>query len=420
MHIENRATFRGLFLALWLVLLFYSNFFISVISPYLDGKLYFLFLQSLDFLVMIMAFGLVTLTRIRAYWRVAYVRYFYWGSLLVTLYYFFGIAVNGFRDATIYYRMLCYPFFMGVVGYWLGEKYSFQRALQIFLFLSLGVVVYVYIEFFWAESLYEVINAAKFYSLKSGDDSFSLEALLRSRERRLLNLEYFSDILIHKVAGPTFNYPSTSYLVSFAFLFSVIRGAKILSLIFMSAIFILSTKAGILCVCFVVFFGFYIKRVNVAPKKVVVLASVLVVIAMMLVMNSYNNIHYYSLMSSIYNISGNFMGKGIGWGGSVTVDRVVTWEYNMLVGDSGLAIVLNMLGIVGLGLYWIYFMVSREMLIRFSLTKDRQIFMLLVMTLAVLANSVIQELAIGPYAIGICLFFLMIKVSNSNSRRVVS
>ena len=42
------------------------------------------------------------------------------------------------------------------------------------------------------------------------------------------------------------------------------------------------------------------------------------------------------------------------------------------------------------------------------------------MTLAVLANSVIQELAIGPYAIGICLFFLMIKVSNSNSRRVVS
>lgn len=101
----------------------------------------------------------------------------------------------------------------------------------------------------------------------------------------------------------------------------------------------------------------------------------------------------------------------------MTVEREITWEYNMLVGDSGVAILLNMMGVFSFILIFIYIVMLRHTYMWAKRNSDNDVFVLAAALLVIYINAVMQELAVGPYAFGLALFFIMLKISNHSSVR---
>ena len=78
------------------------------------------------------------------------------------------------------------------------------------------------------------------------------------------------------------------------------------------------------------------------------LFGIIFVICSLLYLYSLKELHSYSLIASIINVFSYPFGKGLGFGGAITATREYTWDYMMLIGESGIAIILNMMGFVGL------------------------------------------------------------------------
>jgi hypothetical protein len=123
------------------------------------------------------------------------------------------------------------------------------------------------------------------------------------------------------------------------------------------------------------------------------------------------SIHAYSLLSTLFQVPLSPLGHGLGFGGSLTAERVLSWRFDMLIGDSGLAITLNMLGLPGLLLYYFYgFLLARALAIARSLA-DLPLLCFAGLLAVAIFNSVVQELAIGPYGVGLAGFLCAFRIA---------
>jgi len=84
-----------------------------------------------------------------------------------------------------------------------------------------------------------------------------------------------------------------------------------------------------------------------------------------------------------------------------------TWDSAMLVGDSGLAILLNMLGLAGFVVFALYSQVFvREAIIAPRQPLARERLLVAAFGIGVAGNAILQELAVGPYAMGMAMLML--------------
>lgn len=408
--IYGSVFFAKLFLFIWMFLFVFSNVIISLLSENIDSKASFNALQGIDFLLIVLCFLFSLVYRERLLGLQQFDRAVLFVLLILLLYFIYGWVVNGFVSASIYLRMFAYPILMLYVGALLARTISLNYFSLLYLFFGFVISLYVLLESLSPLFLYDVLNAGEFYSIKLNEYYINTEYLISIRERRFLNMEMFDHIHLFKPAGPTFNYPSTSYLLVFSFMVSRWYGYRFLSFFSLLALVAISTKAGYFCLIFIIWAEILYRMGFVRPLYIYV-SAITALCLMIVIMSGYNNIHYHSLMSSVINIPFNLLGKGLGFGGSVTVDRVVTWDDQMLVGDSGVAILLNMLGIFGLFLMWLYLNLLRYSLNLSALTKDFKLHQLSALGFSIAVNSIIQELAVGPYAIGLFLIFLIFYLS---------
>jgi hypothetical protein len=407
----RRLTTKHFFFKGWLILFVFSNVIISLISPWLDSKLQLNILQGMDFFICSVLFCYLFIKFFKSINKDALLRNYIFGFIFVSVYFFIGVMKVGFIEASIYFRMLSYPFILGLIGLWLGSRISFDEFSKFYCMIALLASLYVVLEFLFNKALYSMLNAADFYALKLEQGELTLSELLDNRRRRLLNLKSLEDINFFKVAGPTFNYPSTSYLLVFGFVLSILRNRIFQSIVMFIALIILSTKAMLGCIL-TVMFSMIILKFKFTYRLMLVTFSLLFVSYMFIVffiMSENLNIHLYSLISSLKNLPNNLFGNGLGYGGSLTVDRVITWQHDMIVGDSGLAIALNMFGIFSLILYFLYISVFFIGMKQSYLNNEHDFLILLILGSIILCNSLIQELAIGPYGIGIAFLIASIK-----------
>ncbi|WP_415883593.1 hypothetical protein [Neptuniibacter sp. QD34_54] len=407
---------RKTFLFIWGVLFVFSNVFISFFSQNIEGKLVLNILQGVDFALISIFLIFVILKWFVVLKEDFLIKLLLANFVVVVIYYLYGLINNGFVHSSIYLRMLGYPFIMGVMGYWVGSVLSGLSVLRFLSFVGLFVAVFVIVEFTFPEILYYAINAPDFYKLKLDDGYMTLDYLIESRQRRIFNMPGMEHVMVFKPAGPTFNYPSTSYILVFGLISAFLIKSYLVFFLCLLALMMLGTKAALACVLFV-FISSCLFKFNFRFNVLILFVSGLFyALTSVLIMSLSNNIHIYSLMSSINHIGSNPLGKGLGWGGAATVERVVTWDYDMLVGDSGVAIALNMLGLFSVILFISYIVFLFNMADFFKKINNYEAFCFTGVGVAILSNSVLQELAIGPYGIGMVFFVIMIFYSNYKIR----
>jgi hypothetical protein len=396
----------------WLLLFVVSNLFISIGSSVLTTKLQLNILQGVDFLFCC----IVSLFFVLRYARLLNKSEIYTYSIIMCIflvaYFIIGVAGNGFIGASIYLRMFLYPFILIFFGFWVGLSINISYIYKSLSIIGLFSAIFVLIEFTMPEVLYFLLNADDFYKVKLDEPRMTLDYLIETRQRRLFNFHLFNDVSVFKPAGPTFNYPSTSYLLIFGFFCSLFIQRHLAAFLILLAVAVMATKAGSLVLMFGLMSMFIALKISHSRRFIIYFAALVCAALSIWLMSLDNNIHMYSLLSSIANLKVNWAGQGLGFGGAMTVDRIVTWELDMLVGDSGVAIVLNMLGIAGVMLYiYIFWFIQKVMRISEELL-DMPTFVFCSLGIIILVNSIIQELALGPYAIGLVLFILSVKLAN--------
>lgn len=402
-------------LKLWLLSFLASNIGIAIISPLLSNKTQLIILQGLDFLLclfLVFSIAIEKLTR----WEVKANARWLLTTFVIMIYFAVGMVHVGFVEASIYLRMLLYPLLLMLLGIYLGRHLSLDYVLRVFSWAGVFSAIYVLVEVFGARILYEFINASDFYRMKLDYEFLTTDTLLETRYRRLFNLEWFDHVLVFKAAGPTFNYPSTSYVLVFAFFSSLLTRKYLFALLISFALILLSTKSGLVCVIFGLAVMVFCKVSRSYRRLYAYSLGVLFLFISIHIMGDNQNIHMHSLISTLMQFPNNPFGQGLGFGGSMTVDRVVSWDYDMIVGDSGLAILLNMMGITGIAIYGFYLHELHTNMRRSLIMGDRKAFAMLSLGIIVLVNSVLQELAIGPYGIGIVMLFLGVYISNASCR----
>jgi hypothetical protein len=85
---------------------------------------------------------------------------------------------------------------------------------------------------------------------------------------------------------------------------------------------------------------------------------------------------------------------------------VISWDFDMIVGDSGLAIALNMVGIFAIFVYLFYLRFLSQIYKALREKFDYRLAVIMGFLSLAIANSVMQELAIGPYGVGMALLLL--------------
>lgn len=415
---------RKVLLLSLLALMMFSNVVISALSPLLASKTALTVFQGINFGFACIVFSIVFLKIHRSFeqglgedWRDSTVFFI----VLVLIYFAFGVFKNGFVAASIYLRMFFFPIALAYIGYWIGKQLKIQVIELVFVFLGVVTAIFIVTEVFVTEYYYYAINAHDFFSLKGDEDAaLSIRDLVIKRMRKLLNLYIFQDVLVFRPAGPTFNYPSSSYIIVYSLMSSLLVRAYWAIPILLIGSILLGTKAGFVSIFFVIFWwGLAKARIFHKPMTVNAIGLLYGVLALAIMLQG-NDIHTFSLLSSIYNFPKNPFGQGLGFGGSTTVEAKATWEYDMLVGDSGVAMSLNMFGVFSVFIY-MYYMVKLWRVVECgSVLKDIHLYMFSVFGVAIMYNSIIQELALGPYAIGFSLFLICARISNLRSSNNVS
>jgi hypothetical protein len=325
-----------------------------------------------------------------------------------------GLLLNPFDHFAIYLRLLFYPLMLYVIGTWLGRTLDLRTAAMLVVFTLLPVALLVLIEFVVRAPYHDLINSSCYQSLRLGRSSqwYRLEDVMLFSTSRLYNIELFGDILVAKPYGTTLNYPSTSYLLLLGLLASWLVRRYILLVLFLVATLLMTTKASLFMLLSLLAVPVIVRRFESRLRNGLVWGWLLgfgVLATAWLVLTG-RNLHAYSLLASLASVPGHPLGNGIGWGGSLSVQEVsYTWDSEMLIGDSGLAILLNMLGVAGFAVFLLYAQVFvREAVTAGTQAGGRERLLVATFGIGVIGNAVLQELAVGPYAAGLAVLMLAI------------
>ena len=379
---------------LWLNSLLYSNLFTALLIYQLDPLATSL-LRGLDFILLATLF-LHYFTNYKKHRT----KYFIFIALII-VYFFVGLVRTGFDAATIYLRMILSFVFLSYIYLNLNNSISTHAiktitlSLQIFLIFNLLMLLFITptIDFF---------NIDEFLSRKYGmtirADTFF--------DTRLFNSSYFSGINSFRFFGFTLHPISSGFffaLIFFWFYSSISRYKSAIFFSIISFLLCLSTfSKGSLVTLIATLFFLAVYKATKKKKltlRLISLYAVLTFITFMAYGIAFKDPHTYSLIGSFNSFLGNPAGGGIGFGGSVFSGEIEVLDFSLVRGDSGLAVIMNMMGVVGLV---IYYLITRYTLINTIDFRSSILFILMMIA------SIYQEEPLSAYAVA-GLFLVMIK-----------
>jgi len=257
-------------------------------------------------------------------------------------------------------------------------------------------VFVVICEVFFTEEYYALINIVHYFDFKFDSLVYSVSDVVDMNTRRLFNLSEFNSLEVIRPVGITIHSISGGYILGVASLVSVCKKQYVLSAFLCFFMLFFGSKGPILM--FMACLSFYLFRLGFWLQFVSYLFVVIGIV--MYGLNSFDP-HAYSLMATLKNIPFNPFGQGMGFGGVLTTGTNFSLEEE-ISGDSGLAVLLNMMGLFGL-IYYYFLLRLKTLLDRSGESGFPR--MIGFMILASVFNSVVQEEGFSPYFLGIVMVF---------------
>lgn len=382
----------------YLFLLFFSNILISINSGYIS-EFEMKVLLGLDFLVLsLLSCYAFIKDRTKIYSLVIF------PITLICFYYLFGIINNGFLEATIYFRLLIYGILTFYLGNVLGAKLN-KKSLELFL-LSIGILMVIFssLEFFLPHTIYEIFNINTYLELKYPlKEIHTVDDAVELNTRRLFNTNILDNILVLRPIGIILHSISSAYIFAIFFSFALFLKKYIFALIFIFGIVISGSKGAIAIV--VIVCGYEVlKKINLFNNWTLIFGISLYIIATSIVSYVKLDPHIYSVLATLNHFSDNLWGQGMGYGGSIISGYNKELSLDEINGDSGFAVLLNMMGIFGLTIYLFYIQLIKKLMKSYRINSN--ITPMITALIALIANSIFQEEAFTSYSLGILMFLI--------------
>jgi len=391
---------------LQLGLLLFSNLSISIFSPLLADKTSLNILFGLDFLLaslLLLWNFLKDHGRLPVTDRITAVL-LYQLFALTSLFYLKGLLNNGLSYATIYLRMLFYPFMLYLLGSYAAAHISIRKVRQLFLITGILFGALLVIEILIPADYYACLNVNHFVALKSNHSYLSVKELINLKTVNFFNSNWGDKFLCLRPLGGFLHPISTAYFFAFNLMLCLVANSLLLAGIFLLLIILCGSKGALVTALALIGF-YYLKKHRQVKLRWVVISATIYILCAYLVGLKNTNPHFYSLTASLLAIPDNLWGQGFGYGGSVTTGVKYTYDFITINGDSGLAVLLNMTGICAPFVYLVYSSILSSFLKESKLaTADK--FIYAVMFCFLLANSFFQEEGFSPYGMGLLLFFI--------------
>lgn len=322
---------------------------------------------------------------------------------LLILYFFYSLLLNSFVGAAFYLRYFMMPMmlislFSKGVGINEQEVKYVQGAL---VFIWFSIVSFLFFELMFSEFYYDIFNVSEYLTVKR---SYGEYGDIDPMEPIPL-FNFFNDVMLPRLRGFSFHPITAAYLLSIV---TIVVSAGRLGFVYFTGLILclLIGSKGALIIMFLYAFSVLFGRTYLGY-----LAGALVLV-LLIVGYFFNDPHTYSLLTSFMKLPLKPFGGGLGYGGSVGGGGLV-YDYSsldMLNGDSGLAVVVNMFGFIG---FYFYFIFSKYIL-NMAGSKCLGVYC---SAIGGLINSIFQEEALGFY--GLCLVIVLIYFSE-NRKQVIS
>ena len=345
------------------------------------------------------------------------------------LYLAYGSAANGFADAAIYFRNFIGCFFFLYIGLYLGRHMGLHDVFRLWKFLSVFLLVYGGIEFFFTESLYNFINVKSFMAVKQHLDTLSVAEVMSLLTTTLFNtplLQSF-DIESYRMLGPNIHYISYAYLLAISMLIFAMERQPLMAVVCFIFITLIGAKGPFILAA--VSLALWCCRRLGYPLHLIPITAVLICVgyvAMGIAVGvSIDDYHILGLLGGIAGFFTNPIGKGFGAGGNLTITSV-NWEDFQNAGaatmglESSVSVALYQWGVGGVAyltfLMWMWWKVLKRYQYR-DYPGQPDFLPFLFSFGFVLANLVFQEEAMSPYAIGFEMFFIGFWISQPSVQR---
>lgn len=392
---------------LFLSLLLFSNLAISILSPFLSDRFSMNVLFGLDFFFA----GLIL------WWNFQQSKYrltvsspwtaaiFYLLFYLTVTFYLRGIFLNGFSHATTYLRMLFYPFMLYLLGNYSAAYLPPSRVKQWLMEIGLLFGLLLLIELLVPTFYYSLLNVNHYIATKMGFVDFSVTDLLSRNTIRFFNSNWFKHFHVLRPRGAFMHPISTAYFFVLNLMLCLSAGLLTLSGFFIIMVFLCGSKGAMVSAVALIFFYFVKHNHPIKPYWIALTGLGYVVCSYFIGLKS-NNSHFYSLTASVFSLPDNLLGRGFGYGGSVTTGmKKTTLDFVTINGDSGLAVLINMTGLFTPFFYLGYMAVLYSFWKNVHLPKSTKVHYI-VFFIFLLANSVFQEEGFSPYGMGLLMFLI--------------
>lgn len=383
-----------------------ANLAVSFLSPSITERNHLLVLLGIDFAIL---FGLLAflasacqMEPAMAYRPMRNAMFLFLG--LLGAYFAYGwLSGNGLAASAAYLRLYLYPFLFFLLGLFV-RPFDITPILKLFLITFVGMLVFEYVA---PQSFYQLTNMPGYYSLKMSRD-FTSTSLVERNVRDLFNFELLAHVKAYRPLGTLGHAISSSYLFFFFMLWFFCRRQYVLAITGLFACLAFGVKGSVLALALIVIFEvMYRSRLRHDWLFFSMFLIVLVYLMLALIVGVHiDNAHMVKVAGAIVHIPENFMGGGLGFGGSMSRSMVEGPQFD----DSVLAVGLSQLGLLGIILvYTFYLALIRRVALPFL--QDDKVRLALFYCIALLANSVFQEEGFSPYALGLALFMLAYAVT---------
>lgn len=383
------ADVRPMILCFLVFILLFKNVSISLSIDFIDSKPDFRLLLGIDFVVwfvcvvlVIVKFKLIKSFNISVFYLL----------LILFFYFLYGIMKNDPISSATYLRTLSMPLIMFLVASQISSKYSYDFLHFLIKFIIIFIGCVLLFEIFFTSEYYNIFNVGDFFTFKSADRLYSNSELIEVNVRNLFN--YFSFYQMYRPLGISQQPISIGYIfaISGCFLFSrrnyFLCAFCLLSILFLGSKGPLILMVSSICLYVLKFSSYFV---------FVYLLSLLLLIVYMGLINY--DPHVYSVLSSIIRLPHNIIGGGLGFGGVITTGTDYGTDFESISGDSGFAVALNMMGVIGIlfffGIYKFFMSVALKIS---EYDRRNKVFYYGICCLVV--TGIIQEEALSAYSLG--------------------
>lgn len=379
--------FRLYILCFLIFFLLFKNIFISISIDLINAPQVFRLLLGLDFIIwsFCLLFVVIKFNVLKHLDKTILLL-----IVILVFYFILGVISNGLIASATYLRTLSMPLIIYLVISSYSTNERFLKFLVKFI-VAIASLLLLY-EVLFTLNYYDSLGISDFFTLKSSDRSYESVELIKSHTRKLFN--YFSILQIYRPIGFSHQPISVGYVLALSGCYLFSRKNYGFSLLCLLCILLLGSKGPLILLLFST--SFYV--FNISSK---VTFSCLVLLLSLIVAMGLKNFdpHVYSVLSSFIALPTNFLGQGLGFGGVITSGTSYSTDFESISGDSGLAVCLNMMGIIGFvfffKIYGFFIMQSKKLAL---INPANKIFYY--SSCCLIINGVIQEEALSAYSIG--------------------